>query len=238
MGKKTCIDCGEKLTGHGTPLRCRSCSARYSYFRKHGKPAEIVALRCETCGKEWRDYASNKRSGWKAKRRFCSQECRAAYTGISNSVRFGGDGRKKSKPEKAHLHYLKCSDKIRSQATRYYWEHRDVILSKKQRADRALKAEVMAAYGGKCECCGESHIEFLTIDHVNGDGAAHRAVCGKGRKVYADIKRQGFPQGKYRCLCLNCNISLGFYGYCPHKPRAKVIINHTPKNPGRKRTVK
>jgi hypothetical protein len=120
----------------------------------------------------------------------------------------------------------------------YYQANRVAILGKLRITVRKLKAEVMAAYGGKCECCGEKHIEFLTIDHVEGDGAAHRARCGKGRKIYADIKRQGFPKDKYRCLCFNCNITLGFYGYCPHNPDAKVPINHIPKKPGRKRTVK
>lgn len=237
MGTKTCIGCGADLTGHNNAQRCRSCSARHRYIERYGKPPEILSLKCECCGKEWKDYASNKRNGWKAKHRFCSKECRAAYTGVSNSVRLGGDGRKKSKTEKDHLYYLAHADKIRKRMGLYYDENKSVILSRKQQTDRALKAEVMAAYGGKCECCGEGHIEFLTIDHVNGDGAEHRAALGKGRRIYADIKRQGFPKGKYRCLCLNCNISLGFYGYCPHKPHARVVVDHRPKNPGRKRSV-
>ena len=95
------------------------------------------------------------------------------------------------------------------------------------------------SYGGKCECCGEAHREFLTIDHVNGDGAAHRrAIGGKGRRLYVAIKAEGFPQDRYRLLCLNCNISLGFYGYCPHHPELRSTVSHVPFNPGRKRRVK
>ena len=30
------------------------------------------------------------------------------------------------------------------------------------------KERIIEAYGGKCECCGESIFEFLTIDHRNG----------------------------------------------------------------------
>ena len=235
MYEKICKDCGVKLRGNGKPIRCRSCAARHNYFKKYGKPAEIIAIKCETCGMERRDYASNRRKG---KHHFCSPECRAIYTGVSNSVKFGGDGQRKSKPTKDHLYYLKHAKHARKRAIQYYYKNRTAILSKKQEKDRQLKQEVISAYGGKCECCGESHIEFMTIDHIHGDGAEHRARCGKGRKIYADIKKQGFPKDKYRCLCLNCNIALGFYGYCPHQPHIKSTINHTPKHPGRKRTVR
>lgn len=92
-------------------------------------------------------------------------------------------------------------------------------------------------YGGCCKCCGEDIPEFLTVDHVNGDGAAHRKACGKGRKIYADLKQRGFPQDGFRLLCFNCNIALGFYGYCPHHPETKRAVDHRPRNPGRKRIV-
>lgn len=39
---------------------------------------------------------------------------------------------------------------------------------------RRLKLEVLAGYGGKCICCGETHPAFLTVDHINNDGAEHR----------------------------------------------------------------
>src|SRR5262252_4538483 len=38
----------------------------------------------------------------------------------------------------------------------------------------AQRLEMIAAYGGECACCGETEPVFLTLDHVNGDGAAHR----------------------------------------------------------------
>lgn len=233
--QKTCVDCKKKLTGHATPLRCIACAARHRHFAKYGRPAERLEMTCEVCRKRFSDYASNRRKG---KHFFCSHECRAAYTGVTNSIRLGGDGRKKPKWKKDHLYYLRHAERIRNRATRYYHENRTVILSRKQAADRALKLEVISAYGGQCACCGESHIEFLTIDHTNCDGAEHRARCGKGRKVYADLRARGFPKSGYRCLCLNCNISIGFYGYCPHKPHAKIVVDKRPKNPGRKRTVR
>lgn len=28
-------------------------------------------------------------------------------------------------------------------------------------------------------------------------------------------RRNGYPKG-FRVLCHNCNMAIGFYGYCPH----------------------
>ena len=72
-------------------------------------------------------------------------------------------------------------------------------------------------YGGpspKCECCGEGRYEFLSLDHIQGDGARHRAEVGRGA-VYGWLKKNGYPEG-FRVLCHNCNQALAHYGYCPH----------------------
>jgi hypothetical protein len=82
---------------------------------------------------------------------------------------------------------------------------------------RQLKWDVVEAYGGKCVCCGEDRIEFLTVDHVDGGGKAHRRTLGGyGRSIYRWLKLQGFPQEGYQLLCWNCNCAKGFYGVCPH----------------------
>ncbi len=82
-----------------------------------------------------------------------------------------------------------------------------------------LKAAVMNAYGGpKCACCAEEHIEFLSIDHINGGGNEARRKEGHrgGNQFYRQLRKQGFPPG-YRVLCMNCNFALGHAGYCPHQ---------------------
>ena len=78
---------------------------------------------------------------------------------------------------------------------------------------QAKKQEIIDAYGNRCVCCGEDAFEFLSIDHINGDGAAHRQKVA----VYDDLKKRGFPQDEYQLLCMNCNFSKGQYGYCPHQ---------------------
>jgi len=77
----------------------------------------------------------------------------------------------------------------------------------------------------KCACCGEWRLEFLTLDHIDGGGNQHRKSGMTGRKFYLWLKREGFPPG-YRVLCMNCNCSIGFYGYCPHqKEKAETNVS-------------
>lgn len=90
------------------------------------------------------------------------------------------------------------------------------------RNDRKVKQEAIEQYGGKCECCGESRFEFLTIDHKDGDGAAHRREMNFG-SVYRWLKRNGYPKDKFRLLCFNCNCARGFFGYCPHETERMEI---------------
>lgn len=73
-------------------------------------------------------------------------------------------------------------------------------------------------YGRECNCCGETNLEFLTIDHSNMDGAQHRKEVGGGSRFYQWLKNNNYPQNLgLRVLCFNCNASIGFQGYCPHE---------------------
>lgn len=80
------------------------------------------------------------------------------------------------------------------------------------------RAKVLMAYGSRCVCCGESEPMFLTIDHINNDGATHRRELGirSGDKFYAWIIKNNFPSN-LQILCFNCNCAKGVYGKCPHK---------------------
>jgi hypothetical protein len=85
--------------------------------------------------------------------------------------------------------------------------------------NRLLKLEVMTHYSNgvpKCACCGESFIEFLTLDHINGGGNEERRANKSARNTAYWLKKNGFPSG-FRVLCMNCNFALGKFGYCPHK---------------------
>ena len=82
----------------------------------------------------------------------------------------------------------------------------------------ALKAEVIAAYGGQCVCCGESHPAFLALDHIEGKGREHRRAIGTdGSGFYTWVKANNFPD-MLRILCHNCNMGRQLNGgTCPHQ---------------------
>lgn len=90
------------------------------------------------------------------------------------------------------------------------------------------KEKVIGLLGKKCACCGESHIEFLTVDHINNDGKVQRANNRKfsGDKFYKWILKN-WPDLDYdlQLLCWNCNEAKQIYGKCPHKGS-----NFAPKN--------
>lgn len=80
-----------------------------------------------------------------------------------------------------------------------------------------LKRSALDAYGGPtCACCGESEIEFLTIDHVNGGGNKHRREVRYS--MYEWLKKKGYPPG-FRVLCMNCNWVTRYGQECPHQRR-------------------
>ena len=84
---------------------------------------------------------------------------------------------------------------------------------------REARKRVITHYGGMCECCGESHIEFLAVDHIDGGGRKHRVEI-KSTNIALWIIRNNFPKG-FRILCHNCNMAYGFWGNCPHKHLTK-----------------
>lgn len=86
------------------------------------------------------------------------------------------------------------------------------------RYSRANHAAAISAYSGsvpRCACCGESGLPFLTLDHIDNDGKAHRRQYKGHQGMYRALARLGFPPG-IRVLCFNCNLARAAYGVCPH----------------------
>lgn len=113
-----------------------------------------------------------------------------------------------------------------SQATHRYklrTQENERILTK------TLRAKVIAGYGGCCKCCGESMFEFLTIDHVNGDGYLHPSHRKGGRRFYTWILKAGFPPS-LQVLCYNCNCAKKNFAECPHR-RTVVNMGGSPSHP-------
>jgi recombinational DNA repair protein (RecF pathway) len=83
----------------------------------------------------------------------------------------------------------------------------------------AVRDAVYIAYGGyRCACCGEAERAFLSIDHVNNDGAAHKRECKlrTGEQLYRWLARNQFP-AEFQILCMNCQWGKrNNKGVCPH----------------------
>lgn len=102
---------------------------------------------------------------------------------------------------------------------------RERLLAREKRCRDKLKSEVIQRLGGACACCGITELEFLSVDHVQGDGARHRATFTRGTgSLYRKVRAEGYPEGRYRVLCHNCNWSsyLG-NGVCRHQRDPKPV---------------
>ena len=84
-------------------------------------------------------------------------------------------------------------------------------------------------YGNKCACCGETESMFLSIDHINNDGAKHRKELwtlasrrSSGTHLYKWIIKNNYP-ANFQLLCMNCNTGKHRNGgTCPHKTASKI----------------
>lgn len=93
-----------------------------------------------------------------------------------------------------------------------------------------LREASFSHYGYACACCKEARKEFLTVDHINGNGAEHRRQgTHGGTSIHRWLKRNNYPSG-FRILCFNCNGAMGIYGQCPHGTLPPQSTGH-PANP-------
>ena len=97
-----------------------------------------------------------------------------------------------------------------------------------------IQSEGIKEYGSKCVCCGEHRPKFLTIDHINNDGASERRELNHrfgnkqrytGKKLWALLKSLGYPKDRYRLLCFNCNSGRHINGgICPHEEERNMTL--------------
>lgn len=97
------------------------------------------------------------------------------------------------------------------------WRDRTNADNLKRRQE--VRDKVYKAYGGyRCVCCGETEPKFLSIDHINNDGAEHKRThrLRTSEQVYRWLARNRFPNG-FQVLCMNCQWGKrNNNGVCPH----------------------
>lgn len=116
--------------------------------------------------------------------------------------------------------------KMLAGAKQYREKNKARIIEKGRERYAAWRAQVFQHYSSgivMCACCGEREMKFLSVDHIYGDGAAHRK-SGDGNNLYAWLVRNHFPQG-FQILCMNCNFAKGKNGnVCPHKMVGQLLL--------------
>lgn len=168
----------------------------------------VTAKRCNRCGelKRIRDFY-HERSRWTGKRNRAGmcKDCRKATDVVRYAAR-QADGTCLRCGEPRDLPGRSCSECLRKIRARYA---------------KAADA-VYAHYGDACVCCGERDRNFLTLDHVNNDGAQQRRAGFRGElhRLWALAKRVGWPSD-LQVLCGNCQLGkLRNRGTCPHRAMA------------------
>jgi len=117
---------------------------------------------------------------------------------------------------------------IKSYHHQYYLKQKEKINARNRDYRHSTRLAALNHYSNNdphCECCNERHLEFLAIDHINGNGNKHRIELNQ-RNIFLWLKRNAYPSG-FRLLCHNCNFALGLYKECPHNnPEFKIQKNH------------
>jgi hypothetical protein len=105
----------------------------------------------------------------------------------------------KRRYRESHVEELREQDRVRHAA------EPEKFAARYREWHEALRAKVFDHYGWACACCGTS--ENLTVDHIHGDGAQHRAEIGPGSdRIYYWLVSNDFPPG-FQTLCNSCNSS-------------------------------
>lgn len=129
--------------------------------------------------------------------------------------------------------YAKDPERFRRERIEAYRRDPEKFKEARRTWWRKLRAEMFAAYGSRCSCCGEAEQRFLTLEHVNRDGNEHRARMKGRASAISELRRLGWPRNGYTILCWNCQMASWIYGACPHNGPAADIPPLLAAEPGR-----
>jgi len=88
---------------------------------------------------------------------------------------------------------------------------------------RKNRLDALTAYSEgvpHCLHCGETQIEFLTLDHISGRESMGHAKHVKGKSLYSRLRREGYPPGM-QILCWNWNEIKGKADQWKKSPKTK-----------------
>ncbi len=194
---KTCVVCGEQF------------KARCGFTKICGECKDKPCPQCGRLAKKWCNGVCDlcaSRNYYKANRESRRQYSRDYYSKNRELVKAKWANYRQMHP-----------DVIKAGTARYTSENKQEILERGKARRELLRLQMVVAYGGNCECCGETEPKFLCIHHVNGDGKVDRANGYGGVSLFAKLRREGWPRERYKLLCHNCNNAIRVVGVCPHQ---------------------
>jgi hypothetical protein len=164
--------------------------------------------RCPSCGeiKPLSEYYT-RRSGKLAGKPIVY--CKVCKSKKDFEYRYADPERARAQVRKSkHAHY----ERVIEYGKLYHVQHRETRhAAAKKRLEKARK-EMLDFFGHDCEICGENLVEFLTVDHIAGNGAGVTdRKAGKAPGWYGiwnECNKAGWTDSLYdiyRILCFNCN---------------------------------
>jgi len=195
-----------------------------SYYRELRKKRKAKGL-CGTCGKcppvstkTLCQACLDKCHDWRTQKRSAGL-CTSCGASPANGKVECAECRRKAKAYRdAIVANGMCRDcRIRPRVSKTRCEQcleeaRVYVKTKKKQAYEKLGGFV-------CACCQETEEAFLSIDHVNNDGAEKRRN-GEGQSTQlfnAIIKAT--DTSSWQVLCMNCQMGKRIHGTCPHQSR-------------------
>jgi hypothetical protein len=176
--------------------RCPGCGNVYpatvEYYHRRTASKDGLATRCKNCVREYhRQYrAVNHKKD------------------LADKCRYRKENKEKIREKRAE-YYRQNKEKIRARNRAYFGQNTEKVKEAQRRYNkknrehqgelniiqrRKQREKVIAHYGGKCACCGESRYEFMAIDHIDGGGSKHRKEIGQNSTVNWLVKNN-FPDG-------------------------------------------
>lgn len=224
-----CVACGKDKNGLGN-TKCVSCiqidrkrridKINNGICIRCGNKSIIGKLSCETCAANYRRDRNEKRI--KNKSMGLCETC--------SNPHIAGDRFCEKCKERLPIYIKTRRNKIKDKNLCQYCSSQklpgmhccQIHLDKLKEERLNIKKSIMKEYGGKCVCCGENNIKFLSIDHIRNDGNKHRKQIGSygrsGTGMYLWLKKHGFPKDNFQLLCFNCNLGKAHNGgICPHQ---------------------
>jgi hypothetical protein len=185
-----CTKCGKNSPLSGK-LKCQVCTDRQSKSSRKVYLKRIKNGICGVCGK--RPLLTTVHCS------ICNENANASHKKLEQirkkqNTCVKGDG----KP-------------IAPNSNRFCQEHLDKSRKTTKRCNLKTKKEVMSHYSSNgvphCNICGVTNLQYLTIDHINGDGREHREKNGlQGSKIYHWLRKNDYPTD-FQVLCYNHNMA-------------------------------